>query len=75
MKANSVSTIERRLSAIEGTPLDRKDRAIATVMAGIQLGDLESAMEANDTQSISSTSVDPKRCRGRAPADRFKRRP
>jgi integrase len=42
MKANSVSTIERRLSAISwncaqrGTPLDRKDRAIATVMAGIR---------------------------------------
>jgi len=42
MKANSVSTIERRLSAIgwncsqRGTPLDRKDRAIATVMAGIR---------------------------------------
>jgi integrase len=41
-KANSVSTIERRLSAIgwncaqRGTPLDRKDRAIATVMAGIR---------------------------------------
>lgn len=42
MKANSVSTIERRLSAIgwncaqRGTLLDRKDRAIATVMAGIR---------------------------------------
>ncbi|CAK10239.1 MULTISPECIES: site-specific integrase [Rhizobium] len=42
MKANTVSTIERRLSAISwncsqrGTPLDRKDRAIATVMAGIR---------------------------------------
>ncbi|MGR9202203.1 site-specific integrase [Rhizobium leguminosarum] len=42
MKANSVSTIERRLSAIgwncsqRGTPLDRKNRAIATVMAGIR---------------------------------------
>jgi len=42
MKANSVSTIERRLSAIgwncaqRGTSLDRKDRAIATVMAGIR---------------------------------------
>ncbi|PDT44420.1 integrase [Sinorhizobium fredii] len=42
MKANSVSTIERRLSAISwncaqrGTQLDRKDRAIATVMAGIR---------------------------------------
>ncbi len=42
VKANSVSTIERRLSAIgwnyaqRGTPLDRKDRAIATVMAGIR---------------------------------------
>jgi integrase len=42
MKANAVSTIERRLSAISwnyaqrGTPLDRKDRAIATVMAGIR---------------------------------------
>ena len=41
-KANTVSTIERRLSAISwncaqrGTPLDRKDRAIATVMAGIR---------------------------------------
>ncbi|MBB4170695.1 integrase [Rhizobium sp. BK538] len=40
MKANSVSTIERRLSAIawnctqRGMLLDRKDRAIATVMAG-----------------------------------------
>jgi integrase len=42
MKANSVSTIERRLSAIgwncaqRGAPLDRKHRAIATVMAGIR---------------------------------------
>ncbi|MCW1410779.1 tyrosine-type recombinase/integrase [Rhizobium sp. 1AS11] len=42
MKPNSVSTIERRLAAIgwnctqRGTPLDRKDRAIATVMAGIR---------------------------------------
>lgn len=42
MKGNSVSTIERRLSAISwncaqrGTTLDRKDRAIATVMAGIR---------------------------------------
>ncbi|XKM38317.1 site-specific integrase (plasmid) [Rhizobium ruizarguesonis] len=42
VKANSVSTIERRLSAIawncaqRGTLLDRKDRAIATVMAGIR---------------------------------------
>lgn len=42
MKANTVSTIERRLSSISwncsqrGTPLDRKDRAIATVMAGIR---------------------------------------
>ena len=41
-KPNSVSTIERRLAAIGwnyaqwGTPLDRKDRAIATVMAGIR---------------------------------------
>ncbi len=41
-KANSVSTIERRLSAItwtyaqRGTPLDRKDRHIATVLAGIR---------------------------------------
>lgn len=41
MKPNSVSTIER-LSAIgwncaqRGMPLDRKDRAIATVMAGIR---------------------------------------
>jgi integrase len=38
----SVSTIERRLSALSwnyaqrGQPLDRKDRAIATVMAGIR---------------------------------------
>lgn len=42
IKANTVSTIERRLSAIgwncaqRGMPLDRKDRAIATVMAGIR---------------------------------------
>jgi integrase len=42
MKASSVSTIERRLSAISwncaqrNTPLDRKHRAIATVMAGIR---------------------------------------
>jgi len=41
-KANSVSTIERRLSAIgwncaqRGMPLDRKDRHIATVLAGIR---------------------------------------
>ncbi len=41
-KANSVATIERRLAAIgwncaqRGMPLDRKDRAIATVMAGIR---------------------------------------
>jgi integrase len=41
-KANSVSTIERRLAAIgwncsqRGMPLDRKDRAIATVMADIR---------------------------------------
>lgn len=41
-KANTVSTIERRLAAIgwncsqRGMPLDRKDRAIATVMAGIR---------------------------------------
>jgi len=41
-KPNTVSTIERRLAAIgwncaqRGTPLDRKDRAIATVMAGIR---------------------------------------
>ncbi|GGA94659.1 integrase [Brucella endophytica] len=39
---NSVSTIERRLAAIgwncaqRGMPLDRKNRAIATVMAGIR---------------------------------------
>ena len=39
---NAVSTIERRLSALawhyaqRGTPLDRKDRHIATVMAGIR---------------------------------------
>ncbi|TFE92850.1 integrase, partial [Shinella sumterensis] len=42
MKQNSVSTIERRLAAIgwncsqRGMPLDRRDRAIATVMAGIR---------------------------------------
>lgn len=42
MNPNTVSTIERRLAAISwncaqrGTPLDRKDRAIATVMAGIR---------------------------------------
>ncbi|WP_115422839.1 site-specific integrase [Ensifer sp. M14] len=42
VKANTVSTIERRLSAIawnctqRGLSLDRKDRAIATVMAGIR---------------------------------------
>ena len=41
-KPNSVSTIERRLSAIgwnavqRGMVLDRRDRAIATVMAGIR---------------------------------------
>jgi integrase len=41
-KPNTVSTIERRLSAIcwnivqRGMVLDRKDRAIATVMAGIR---------------------------------------
>lgn len=41
-KSNSVSTIERRLAAIgwncaqRGMPLDRKDRAIATVLAGIR---------------------------------------
>ncbi len=41
-KASSVATIERRLSAIgwncaqRGTPLDRSDRAIATVLAGIR---------------------------------------
>ncbi len=41
-KANSVSTIERRLSALtwnynqRGMPLDRKDRHIATVLAGIR---------------------------------------
>lgn len=41
-KPNSVSTIERRLSAISwncaqrGMPLNRKERAIATVMAGIR---------------------------------------
>lgn len=41
-KSKSVSTIERRLAAIgwncaqRGMPLDRKDRAIATVMAGIR---------------------------------------
>ncbi|WP_117196099.1 site-specific integrase, partial [Rhizobium terrae] len=42
MTPNSVSTIERRLAAIgwncaqRGMPLNRKDRAIATVMAGIR---------------------------------------
>lgn len=42
MKANSVATIARRLSAIgwncaqRSMPLHRKDRAIATVMAGIR---------------------------------------
>ncbi len=43
MKANTVSTIERRLSALSwnyaqrgGQKLDRKHRAIATVMAGIR---------------------------------------
>ena len=42
MKANSVSTIERRLSSLSwnyaqrGLSLDRKDRHIATVMAGIR---------------------------------------
>jgi integrase len=41
-KPNSVSTIERRLAALgwncaqRGMPLDRKNRAIATVMAGIR---------------------------------------
>ncbi|CUX68969.1 site-specific integrase [Agrobacterium rhizogenes] len=41
-KPNSVTTIERRLSAItwnyaqRGLPLDRKDRHIATVLAGIR---------------------------------------
>ncbi len=41
-KANSVSTIERRLSSLSwsyaqrGMPLDRKDRHIARVMAGIR---------------------------------------
>jgi integrase len=41
-KANSVSTIERRMSSLSwnysqrGQPLDRKDRHIATVMAGIR---------------------------------------
>ncbi len=41
-KSNSVSTIERRLSSLtwnyaqRGQPLDRKDRHIATVMAGIR---------------------------------------
>lgn len=41
-KPNTVSTIERRLSAISwnytqrGTPLDRSDRHIATVLAGIR---------------------------------------
>lgn len=42
MKPNTVSTIERRLAAIgwncaqRGMPLNRKDRAIATVMTGIR---------------------------------------
>lgn len=42
VRPNTVSTIERRLSALSwsyaqaGQPLDRKDRAIATVMAGIR---------------------------------------
>ena len=42
LKANSVATIERRLSSISwnyaqrGLSLDRKDRHIATVMAGIR---------------------------------------
>ena len=43
MKANTVSTIERRLAALSwnyaqrgGQKLDRKDRTIATVMAGIR---------------------------------------
>ncbi|WP_425335330.1 site-specific integrase [Rhodoblastus acidophilus] len=41
-KANSVATIERRLSALtwnyaqRGAPLDRKDRHIATVLAGVR---------------------------------------
>ncbi|MGO4175845.1 site-specific integrase [Bosea sp. TAF32] len=41
-KPNTVTTIERRLSALawsytqRGTPLDRKDRHIATVLAGIR---------------------------------------
>jgi integrase len=41
-KPNSVSTVERRLSSLtwnyaqRGLPLDRKDRHIATVMAGIR---------------------------------------
>jgi len=41
-KPNAVSTIERRLSAIgwncaqRGQPFDRKDRAVATVLAGIR---------------------------------------
>jgi len=41
-KPNSVTTIERRLSSLSwnyargGEKLDRKDRAIATVMAGIR---------------------------------------
>lgn len=41
-KSNSVSTIERRLSSLSwnyaqrGTPLNRKDRHIATVLAGIR---------------------------------------
>lgn len=42
VKPNSVSTIERRLSSLSwnyaqrGTPLDRKDRHVATVLAGIR---------------------------------------
>jgi len=42
IRPNTVSTIERRLSALSwsyaqtGQPLDRKDRAIATIMAGIR---------------------------------------
>ncbi|WEX79743.1 site-specific integrase (plasmid) [Sinorhizobium numidicum] len=41
-KPNSVTTIERRLSSLSwnyaqrGTPLDRKDRHVATVLAGIR---------------------------------------
>jgi integrase len=41
-KPNTVSTIERRLAAIgwncsqRGMPLDRKDRAVATIIAGIR---------------------------------------